>query len=306
MGKKKGKGRGQRQGSQPGAKKGDDKKMGYQPFAQKLRGHKQRHKEKLRQEAAAAQEEERRRQEAIARAAAEDRAVIAQARWSRGEEVQMSDEQLFEAALESLDPIAIERGKYGGAGPVASHVKEATPETPEQAYDRAERLFSAEFDFSEVERISHNLYVPEPPTREELDKLYRFKQADHSEVDAQSREAQVEAVLGQRPMSLTADQSRVLEDARAALRQARLREINVRQLTREVALAKLEANVATCQDEGIRYMRVITGKGTHSAGEPVLKRALVEWCVTQGAVYAPEILPDGTFGSFLLRLPRKS
>lgn len=303
MGKKKGRGK-PRSGGEPAVSQSGDKEMGYQPFAQKLRGHKQRHQEKLRQEAAAAQEEERRRQEAIARAAAEDRALIAQARWSRGEEVAMSDEELFEAALESLDPVAIERGKYGGAGPVASHVKEAREESPEQAYDRAERMFSAEFDFSEVERISHNLFVPEPPTREELDKLYRFKQEDHRRGADQSREAQIEAALGQRPLSLSADQSRLLDEARAALRQARLREINVRQLTREVALQKLEANVASCQQEEIRHMRVITGKGNQSAGEPVLKRALVEWCLAREVVYAPEILPDGTFGSFVLRLPK--
>jgi hypothetical protein len=31
---------------------------------------------------------------------------------------------------------------------------------------------------------------------------------------------------------------------------------------------------------------------------------LVEWCEGMGVVYAPEFLPDGTFGSFVLRVPK--
>ena len=55
-----------------------------------------------------------------------------------------------------------------------------------------------------------------------------------------------------------------------------------------------------------RYLRVITGKGVQSAGEPVLKRALVIWCMSHDIPWAPELLSDGSFGSFVIHVLRAS
>jgi DNA-nicking Smr family endonuclease len=281
-----------------------DAKLAHNPFADKLRDRQREHRAALRQEAERAAQETRRREAAAAAAAAQERTFLAEARWRRGESVQMTDEELFQAALEGLDPVRIERGKYSGAGPVTAHIQARPPQAEEKPYEREARIFSMEFDFSEVERIESNRYLPEPPTRAELDQLYRFAQRDHKQAPTDSREALVEAVVGHNAPPLRAEQKRLLEDARAASREGRLRELNLRLHDRDTALQRIEAQAHRAVEDGLRYLRVITGKGLQSQGEPVLKRALAEWCVAKEVEFTPEPLPDGTFGSFLLRLPR--
>jgi hypothetical protein len=55
---------------------------------------------------------------------------------------------------------------------------------------------------------------------------------------------------------------------------------------------------------GRPFLRVITGKGLQSAAEPVLKVSLVQWCVAMSFRFAPEVLQDGSFGSFIVHVPR--
>ena len=57
---------------------------------------------------------------------------------------------------------------------------------------------------------------------------------------------------------------------------------------------------------GDRIVRVITGKGIGSPGEPVLKAAVVAWCAGEGAdvvrEWAPERERDGCYGALILAL----
>ena len=66
-----------------------------------------------------------------------------------------------------------------------------------------------------------------------------------------------------------------------------------------------------CRARGDRWCRVITGKGVESAGEPVLKRVVLEWCVARPPrpsgvahvrAWAPELDVHGEWGALVLRL----
>jgi DNA-nicking Smr family endonuclease len=82
--------------------------------------------------------------------------------------------------------------------------------------------------------------------------------------------------------------------------------VNLRHLDRSTALRHLELFVHACQARRVRFCRVITGKGIGSVGEPVLKRAVLEWCRGPGRTrvleWAPQLDPHGEWGVLLVRL----
>jgi DNA-nicking Smr family endonuclease len=297
----------QQQQQQPQEKK-QAQALGHNPFASALKDKLRKDDRTAQQKAQALIEEARKRLEYIEQAAKEQRAVVDAERFLRQREpVQMTEQEMFEAAIAKLDPIQIERGKFGGRGPKTGHVQVQAPKPkgPEDPYERADALFAAEFgDGPAVKRMEDHTFIPAPPTRAELDKLYRFAQEDHAPKAVESRDARVEALMSGKEHSLRDEQLKLLADARKAARERGLKEISVRLQAREAALQTVEVQLRGCAESGLRILRVITGKGLGSSGEPVLKRALVEWCEGMGVVYAPEFLPDGTFGSFVLRVPK--
>ena len=84
--------------------------------------------------------------------------------------------------------------------------------------------------------------------------------------------------------------------------------LNIRRLKRREAMAEVEAFVAGARADGDRFVRVVTGKGKQSAGDPVLKPAVINWCHGPGsswvAGWAPETDRSGQFGSLVLELRR--
>lgn len=94
-----------------------------------------------------------------------------------------------------------------------------------------------------------------------------------------------------------------------------LLELNLRHRDRRRGLRELQFFVELCRARGDRWCRVITGKGIESAGEPVLKRMVLEWCVArpprpsgteQVLGWAPEIDQYGEWGALILRLRARS
>lgn len=82
--------------------------------------------------------------------------------------------------------------------------------------------------------------------------------------------------------------------------------LTIRGQRREPAIAAVAAFVGLHRAAGRRYVRVVTGKGLGSAGDPVLKLALDEWCRGAGepevSAWAPERDRDGDYGAVVLRL----
>jgi hypothetical protein len=113
--------------------------------------------------------------------------------------------------------------------------------------------------------------------------------------------AAVPAELLDRP-TLDAAQTQLV----ARVRGRALASVNLRRLDRAAALRHLELFVRACRLRRQPLCRVITGKGVHSRGEPVIKRAVVEWCRGPGrrAVlgWAPLLDRHGEWGAAVLRL----
>jgi DNA-nicking Smr family endonuclease len=82
--------------------------------------------------------------------------------------------------------------------------------------------------------------------------------------------------------------------------------VNLRHLGRSEALAHLDLHVRLCRNRRVRFCRVIPGKGIDSKVEPVLKRAVIEWCRApeHDAVlgWAPELDRHGEWGAMILEL----
>jgi DNA-nicking Smr family endonuclease len=94
-------------------------------------------------------------------------------------------------------------------------------------------------------------------------------------------------------------------DALALLRRVRSRPLPclyLRLLDRAAALQHLDVFVTACRSQQARYVRVITGKGINSFGEPVLKRAVLGWCDEAGLARALELDQQGEWGSLIIDL----
>jgi DNA-nicking Smr family endonuclease len=102
--------------------------------------------------------------------------------------------------------------------------------------------------------------------------------------------------------TLTDEQRDTLKRSRSQ----RLPTLNIRHLRRTEALTQVEVFVRTARVDGHRFVRVIHGKGRQSAGEPVLKRAVIEWSDGPGGLvvrrWAPETDRSGGFGCIVLEL----
>jgi hypothetical protein len=288
-----------------GAKGGASKKppqldLDYNPFAG-LKGQ----RDQLRAETTAqkaAEEKARADRARIARQAQmRSEPMVASKQWVETGAVQMTDEQLFEAALSGIDVAQIHAGKYGGAGPSVSHVLPPAPPKPDlgdDPYAGADDLFSREFG-GDVRLVDDKYHVVEAAARLDVDALYKFRQ--RKEGTGATREDLLEELLCVGGPTLSREQIRLIEDARRWEKKHRaLHELNLRGMSETVALHAVEVGL-----RGRTYVRVITGKGLQSAGEPVLKRALVVWCLSHQVAWAPELFSDGSFGSFVIRQSKK-
>ncbi len=285
----------------------------YKPFASGLQNVAQKRRNDARRAERAAAEAERiekaRRARMLAEAQQAQRPVIAAGAFARGEEVEMTDEELFEAALNELDPIKIDRGKYGGRGPVTNHVQEPapqpqTPQKPADPYADTDRAFEMEFMYGEIKPMEQKYFVPEAGGAVDVNKMYALSRQEAQAKAERSRAEAMEDVVQEGGPELTDDQRKLLLECKRQREQNNLPSTNLRGMSRDVALSALESAVKYAQTHKLRYIRVVTGKGLQSAAEPVLKVALVQWCTAMEVRYVPEILPDGSFGSFVLHIPR--
>lgn len=88
------------------------------------------------------------------------------------------------------------------------------------------------------------------------------------------------------------------------------RQLDLHGLTREEALEALPGFLRSAQQNGQKAVLVITGKGNHSAGEPVLHQAVASWlrdagkgAVLEFAPAPPEMGGSGAYVVFLRQLP---
>lgn len=88
-------------------------------------------------------------------------------------------------------------------------------------------------------------------------------------------------------------------------------ELDLHGLTKDEALAALETFVKGAYRRGQQAALVITGRGNHSADEPVLKKAVEQWLKGDGSAMVAELLTapremggEGAVVIFLRKLPQ--
>ena len=55
------------------------------------------------------------------------------------------------------------------------------------------------------------------------------------------------------------------------------------------------------RDSGFKVVKIITGKGLHSVGEPVLKKITREILVQQNLKFSPATAQNGGIGAFIIK-----
>ena len=213
----------------------------------------------------------------------------------------VSPEELMRRAFEEHDDFDPAK-KFLGEGVVVDNVevtdvKEQDDEPPATTEDgermRAEELLFYEQMSGEVERIDNTRTVA----------LKRgFDPGLHW---ADDRELATLSAVDLYEPELTPAQRQLLRRSR---RVSELPVLNVRMDRRALALTRIEAFVIESRARDARFCRIVTGKGRQSKGEPILKRALVDWCAHKGrehiVAWAPETDRSGHYGSIMLELQR--
>ena len=260
--------------------------------------------------------------ESIKVAEAEERRVIGRDRVLAGEVVEMTEEELFAQAVADINPHQLHKGKFQGKGPDTRHVRlkeERRPapqeidalEEPEDPYHDEAAMFEEIMSMHGVNPLTNNTHVSDQGVDLNIDELYRFKQQDYSKKNrAERQEEAMELMLAVEGPVLQSSQQKLLAAYRRHVSSGnRTPEVHLRGEGKASALRQLEFGVLQAGVRGDRFVRAITGKGLGSVGEPVLKRAVVEWCLGEGADlvvdYAPELLADGTYGSIVLIVRRR-
>lgn len=88
-------------------------------------------------------------------------------------------------------------------------------------------------------------------------------------------------------------------------RRATIPRLSLRRLDRRRAMHQLEVFALWARTVRFRVVRVVTGKGIHSVGAPVIRPAVVQWVESHRSVvrWAPEVECGGEeFGSMLVEL----
>lgn len=215
---------------------------------------------------------------------------------------ELTPEQAMAEVFDSLGgERAIHAKKFSGAGTGLSDevevryhepapVEEPVAGTIQEDATRDDLLFLEEMAAADVDRIRQ---------RWELRDKSRVEGAAWFTVDQISRLTAEELM----EPSITPEQRTLLKRSR----RARMRALNIRMMRRPEARGQVDALVRDAIRSDERFVRIITGKGKNSPGEPVLKRMVIEWVEAAASVrgWAPETDRSGNYGSIVVELRKK-
>lgn len=232
----------------------------------------------------------------------------------------LSDKELFEQALRSLDAAQIYQAKFEGSAaaelpPALSEEEEAAchayeaPEGIEDDEEEARQKIQEARDAALFEQMVGSV---EPIA--ERAKYRRSRRKVAAPIVAKPRS---ERRLSTPALPLDGEglhyvprlngQQRALKKryARHAIAH-QTPELNVRGDILEDALRQLELFVHQAWREGAPFVRVIHGRGLRSEDEPILKPAILEWLEGPGERYLRGYIPErnqsGDYGSLILEL----
>ncbi len=231
----------------------------------------------------------------------------------------LSDEALFQRAVDDLDPARIYRAKFEG-DPGASLPDEPSP-TPEsippdppaseQSEEQTRQQTQQLRDAALFEKMVGS--VQPLQDRDKYKRPPRKKRRIASDDDPSPSPAPL--ITPSLPRKgdglhyvppLTATQRALLDRHRRFADSHPVPDLNVRGDDRRTALARLESFVDQHWQGKLRFVRIIHGRGLRSEIEPVLKPAVLSWLEGPGRHlvrgYVPERVSSGDYGSLIVEL----
>lgn len=245
----------------------------------------------------------------------------------------LSDEQLFEHALDQLDAKKIFQGKFVGEGvalpkPAAKPAKAVVADATQRALSDAEReaqeaqarevaqelreeaIFVRTVGYIDRLGDTQKYYKPKPGTH-----ISRFDAMRDRGYTTEYPSGLLTPPLpkegdGLHSVELNADQKGLLNRFKLTTRQQGCSTLNLHGESLEDALRQLELFVHQEHKNGATYIRLVHGKGLNSEdGKPVLKPAVLQWLEGPGLRYirgyAPEVGADKNYGSLVVLLDKR-
>ncbi|TXD41700.1 hypothetical protein FRC96_03760 [Lujinxingia vulgaris] len=244
------------------------------------------------------------------------------------EQEPLSDEELFEMAVEKLDPSRIFQGKYQGeasaelppdphARPAPSRSERAPKnESPDPHAEEDARQYV--FEARDAALFMRAVAGATPLERDERvrpqhGKNRELRTADDPDEEPETNNGLITPSLPRDDEGLshipplTRSQRALIKRYQQVAIGQRTGQINLRGDTLDDALRQLELYLHQWwKSDDPRFVRVIHGRGLHSEDGPVLKPAVLEWLEGPGLRYvrgyAPERTPEGDYGSLIVEL----
>ncbi|RVU40674.1 hypothetical protein EA187_19980 [Lujinxingia sediminis] len=247
---------------------------------------------------------------------------------SEPEQTPLSDEELFEMAVEKLDPSRIFQGKYQGEAsaelPPDPHATSAASRSerapknespdPQAEEDARQHVFEARDAALFMRAVAGAKALErDERVRPQHGKNRELRRADDPDEEPEPDNGLItpslprdDEGLSHIPPLTRSQRALITRYQQVAIGQ-RTGQINLRGDTLEDALRQLELYLHQWwKSDDPRYVRVIHGRGLHSEDGPVLKPAVLEWLEGPGLRYvrgyAPERTPEGDYGSLIVEL----
>lgn len=236
----------------------------------------------------------------------------------------VSAREAFEKAIEDMSPAEMRRQKYdlpsgegdasrtGGTGDSEEGASDGDRKQSEEAKREEIRRRREERKFQEAMRDvdemdgEQKFRAPSAP-----DPTRYFDETESSRTAADFATPTLpKSGQGLKHVSPLNDvQEEMVEQAEAADDRGELRILNLRGETTDDAAEMLSDFAERCQREGIRYARIVPGRGEQSDGDPVLKPLVLRWLETKAVDairgYAPERTIHGDYGSLIIEFRRE-
>jgi DNA-nicking Smr family endonuclease len=239
---------------------------------------------------------------------------------------QLSERELFERAVEGLDPADVYSGKFHGEGPELPPEPEESEESEEPEED-APAVGGAPSEDEAREAVAQKREIRQfekavGPVDKKNVRRRKYRQPnrpapeDHVRQVASYRSDSPSDMITP-PLPKTGEglnnvgglmpaQKDMLGRYKKRSRRNEVPEINVRGDTVDDALRQIELFVHQQWKQNAHFVRIIHGRGLQSDGDPVLKPAVLRWLEGPGyryiKGYVPEVNSAGDYGSVVAEL----
>lgn len=240
----------------------------------------------------------------------------------------LTDEELFESAVDKMTNADVFMGKYQGdvRGLPKQTLLEPTLPDPEAGDDAEEPTLSEEEQRAQLEELREDMlfshFVGQVDHVAGKNKYYRTKPRASTTKPPEptySSETPDGLITPTLPKSgeglnyveaLHSSQKGLLNRSKLWARRNTLQVLNLRGDSIEDALRQLELFVHQAWKDGDKYVRVITGRGLKSTDKhPAIKATTLQWLEGPGfryvRGYAPELTSERDYGSLIVALAKK-